>query len=67
MVAMSVVLFLEQWFKDCSHVSALLGIALSLLCRILFGAQSFILPSMLAILAALTLLRRPLEKGAYPA
>lgn len=67
MVAMFVVLFLEQWFKDGSHVSALLGIALSLLCRILFGAQSFILPSMLAILAALTLLRRPLEKGAYPA
>lgn len=63
MTAMFVVIFLEQWLKDKSHTSALLGLGLSLLCLIAFGADNFIIPSMLAILGALTLLRRPIEKG----
>ncbi len=63
MTAMFVVIFLEQWLKDRTHVSALLGLGLSLLCLIFFGADTFIIPSMLAILGALTLLRRPIEKG----
>lgn len=62
MTAMFVVIFLEQWGKDRSHVSALLGLGLSALCLVIFGADSFIIPSMLALLAALTLLRRPLEQ-----
>lgn len=63
MTAMFVVIFLEQWLKDKSHTSSLLGLGLSLLCLIAFGADNFIIPSMLAILGALTLLRRPIEKG----
>ncbi len=63
MTAMFVVIFLEQWMKDRRHAPALLGLGLSLVCRLLFGADHFLLPSMLAILAALTLARRPLEKG----
>lgn len=63
MTAMFVVIFLEQWLKDKNHTSALLGLGLSLLCLIAFGADNFIIPSMLAILAMLTLLRAPLEKG----
>lgn len=63
MTAMFVVIFLEQWLKDRNHTSALLGLGLSLLCLIAFGADNFIIPSMLAILAMLTLLRAPLEKG----
>lgn len=67
MTAMFVVIFLEQWLKDKSHTSALLGLGLSLLCLLAFGADNFIIPSMLAILGALTLLRRPIEKGGEPA
>ena len=63
MTAMFVVIFLEQWLKDKQHVSALMGLGLSLLCLLLFGAEDFIIPAMLAILAALTLARKPLEKG----
>lgn len=62
MTAMFVVIFLEQWGKDRSHTSALLGLGLSTLCLVIFGADNFIIPSMLALLAALTLLRRPLEQ-----
>ena len=61
MTAMFVVIFLEQWLKDKRHESAVLGIALSAVCLYLFGADRFILPAMLAILAALTILRRQLS------
>jgi len=64
MTAMFVVIFLDQWDKDRSHAPALLGLALSALCLILFGAERFIIPSMLAILTVLTLLRAPLETKA---
>ena len=63
MTAMFVVIFLEQWLKEERHTSSLLGIGISLLCLIAFGADNFIIPAMFGILIILTLLRRPLEKG----
>lgn len=62
MTAMFVVIFLEQWLKEKQHTNALLGLGLSLICLLAFGSDNFILPSMLAILGVLTLLRKPLEK-----
>ena len=62
MTAMFVVIFLEQWLKERNHGSSLLGLGISLLCLLFFGADHFIIPSMLAILGVLTLLRKPLEK-----
>ena len=62
MTAMFVVIFLEQWLKEERHESSLLGIGLSVLSLIAFGADGFLIPAMLSILAVLTLLRRPLEK-----
>ena len=66
MTAMFVVIFLEQWLKEKNHTSALLGIGLSLLCLLIFGAEDFIIPAMLAMLGVLTLLRKPIEKGGEP-
>ena len=63
LTAMVVVIFLDQWLKEENHTSAILGLALSLLCLLAFGADGFIIPSMVAILAVLTLLRKPIEKG----
>lgn len=63
MTAMFVVIFMEQWMKEKSHASALLGLGLSLLCLIVFGADYFIIPTMIAIIGVLTLLRGPIEKG----
>ena len=62
MTAMFVVIFLEQWLKEERHESSILGIGLSILSLIAFGADGFLIPAMLSILAVLTLLRRPLEK-----
>ena len=67
MTAMFVVIFLENWLKEENHTSSLLGLGLPLVCLVLFGAQNFILPSMAAILLALTALRGRLEKGGAPA
>ena len=63
MTAMFVVIFMEQWFKEKKHISALIGLGISLLCLVVFGSENFIIPSMLAMLGVLTLLRKPLEKG----
>ncbi len=63
MTAMFVVIFLEQWLKDKNHIPALMGLGLSVICLIAFGSENFMLPSMFAILAVLTMLRRPLERG----
>lgn len=49
--------------KDTKHTSALLGIGVSLVCLIAFGADHFMIPAMLAILAVLTLIRKPIENG----
>ena len=64
MTAMFVVIFTEQWLKEKNHGSSLAGLGLSLLCLFVFGGESFIIPSMLAILGVLTLLRKPSERGA---
>ena len=63
MTAMFVVIFIEQWQKDKKHISEFAGLALSLICLLIFGPDDFILPSMLALLAALTFLRAPIEGG----
>lgn len=61
MTAMFVVIFMEQWLKEKNHTSSILGLLLSLICLCAFGAENFIIPAMLAILAVLTLIRKPLE------
>ncbi len=63
MTAMFVVIFLEQWLKEEQHESSLLGIGLSVLSLAAFGSDGFLIPSMLSILAVLTLLKKPLTKG----
>jgi 4-azaleucine resistance transporter AzlC len=63
MTAMFVVIFLDQWLKEKSHASAVVGLGTSLLCLLCFGADGFIIPSMAAILIVLTAMRRPLERS----
>lgn len=65
MTAMFVVIWLEQWLKEKDHRSSLLGLGLPVICLVTFGRDDFIIPAMLAILLALTLLwKRNREGGA---
>lgn len=63
MTALLLVIFLENWLKERSHWSSLIGLAATALALLLFGASSFIIPAMLLIIAVLTLLRAPLERA----
>ena len=61
MTAMLVVIFLEALLKEKQHWSSLIGVACSVGCLLLFGAEGFMLPTMGCILLALYLARRPIE------
>ena len=65
MTAMFTVIFIDQWQKEQNHISALAGLAISLLCLVLFGTENFILPAMCGILAMLSLFRRPIEQSGF--
>lgn len=62
MTAMFTVIFVEQWLNDRDHTGAYVGAGVSVICLILFGADDFIIPAMLAILGVLTLLRPRIER-----
>ena len=66
MTAMFVVIFLEQWLKEKNHYTAWIGLAASVACLLGFGADSFLVPTMIVILCLLTLFRRPIEKAGEP-
>jgi 4-azaleucine resistance transporter AzlC len=62
MTAMFVVIFMEQWLKEKHHISAYIGLGASLVCLIIFGADSFMIPTMIMIVTLLAVFRKPLEK-----
>ena len=63
MTAMFVVIFIEQWLKDKKHYSALIGMAASVVCLVIFGAGNFLIPAMLCILLLLGFFRKPIERA----
>ena len=62
MTALFVVIFLEQWMKDERHASEWVGLGAGVVCLILFGADNFLIPTMVCILVLLTALRGTMEK-----
>ena len=61
MTAMFVVIFLDQWLKEKSHASSLIGIGVSVVCLLIFGPDSFMLPTMISIIFILTAARKKLD------
>jgi len=57
LTALFVCIFTEQWLAGKEHISAALGLGLSLLCLLIFGSESFLIPSMAAIVFAMALVR----------
>mgnify|MGYP003301674783 CR=1 FL=1 len=67
MTALFLVLFIELWSNRYNRPAELLGVVVSLVCLLVFGADGFILPTMLLIVAILLVCRRKFEfpsKGA---
>lgn len=63
MTAMFVVIFMEQWFKEKKHYTALIGVVSTAACRFVCGPNSFLIPTMVCIFCALSLFRKPIEKA----
>ena len=61
LTAMFVVIFLEQWLKEKNHTSSIIGVLTSVICLIIFGAGSFMIPTMLMILILLSALKNKLD------
>lgn len=64
MTALFIVILTEQWLSNKEHLPAILGVATTAVCLIVFGAEYFIIPALLLISAELMLLRKRLEKPA---
>ena len=55
LTALFVTIFVEQWLTAEDHKSAIVGVAATALCLLLFGKDIFLIPSMVLIAATLTL------------
>ncbi len=64
MTALFVTVFVEQWLTSKNHVPAVLGVAITVACLVLFGSELFLIPSMALILLSLSLGRKMLDKEA---
>lgn len=62
MTAMFIVIFLDQWLKEKHHYSAWIGLGASAACLLVFGADNFMIPTMICILLLLTAFRKPIER-----
>jgi 4-azaleucine resistance transporter AzlC len=58
LTALFVVIFVGQWKSQKNHKPAVIGVLCSVICLVVFGQSNFIIPSMIAILAVLTISRR---------
>lgn len=66
LTALFVVIFIGQWKTQKNHSPAVIGVVCSVICLIIFGPGQFIIPSMIAILAVLTVFRKKLTKEGMP-
>lgn len=53
MMALFVIIFIDQWEKAESHIPAIAGIVIAVLCLLVVGQQYFLLPSLLIASAVL--------------
>ena len=62
MTALFLVILTDQCRERKNRVYAAVGLAASVLCALIFGAGKMLIPSIVLMLSALVVFRRPLEK-----
>lgn len=62
MTALFTTVFIQQWLDSKCHIPAVLGLGATLVCRIIFGPDIFLIPSMVIILTVLTVMRKTIEE-----
>lgn len=61
MTALFVSTFTEQWLTNENHIPAMTGVVVTVLCRLLFGTDIFLIPTMIIITSVLLAVRRRCE------
>lgn len=61
MTALFIVIFVDRFMTRKVHLPAFLGLGITALSLVVFGADNFIIPAMLVILLALTVFRKKLD------
>lgn len=62
LTALFVTIFVEQWLSTKNHFPAIVGVAAALACLLVFGADTFLIPSMILI-AAILIARKPAKEA----
>ena len=58
LTALFVTIFVEQWISTKKHGPAIVGVAATVVCLVLFGPDVFLIPSMIIIAACLVMMRK---------
>lgn len=58
LTALFVTVFVEQWLGSKNHLPALVGVICAAVCLVLFGADNFLIPTMILIAAILVMLQK---------
>ena len=61
MTALFVTVFVEQWLSTRKHLPAIAGLTCSIVCLLFFGAESFLIPTMISITVVLLLCRKVMD------
>ena len=62
LTALFVTVFTDQWLKTKEHKPALIGVIASVICLLIFGADKFLIPSMVLITLALTVCKKYIKE-----
>lgn len=63
LTALFIVIFIEQWLSSKNSFSALCGLLITSVCLLIFGKDSFLIPSMILIVISLLIFRKSERKN----
>ncbi len=58
MTALFIVVVVEQWLSTKKHIPTIIGFVCSIICLLIFGAQGFLIPAMISILIAISIMQK---------
>ena len=62
LTALFITIFVEQWLSTKKHAPAIIGVVVSVVCVLIFGADNFLIPAMCLITIAVAVLKKWEEK-----
>ena len=57
LTALFLTVFVEQWLSTKNHLAAIIGVAASVICLVIFGSDNFLIPAMILITFMLAIMR----------